>query len=119
MSGLNAVGAERAVKTGPKPKAPLARFVQFIRPQENGCWLWVGGCYGNGYGSFGVGSLTEGTRRKVLAHRFAYEQWNGPLAPGLVVDHLCRTPQCVNPDHLEAVTQQVNVKRGRRWETAA
>lgn len=31
---------------------------------------------------------------------------------GLVTDHLCRNPRCVNPKHLEAVTQKENLLRG-------
>lgn len=45
------------------------------------------------------------------AHRTAYEKAHGPIPDGLVIDHLCRNTACCNPDHLEAVTQRVNVLR--------
>ena len=47
-----------------------------------------------------------------LAHRFAYETFVGPIPEGLTIDHLCRIRHCVNPEHLEAVTDRVNILRG-------
>jgi hypothetical protein len=71
------------------------------------CWLWTGCRNKAGYGRIGV----EGRRVK-LAHRVSYELAKGPIPPGLVLDHLCRVPQCVRPEHLEAVPQSVNNSRG-------
>jgi hypothetical protein len=70
------------------------------------CWLWLGSTY-EGYGSVNVGS---GSRR---VHVVAYELAVGPVPNGLVLDHLCRTPACCNPAHLEPVTNQENVRRGK------
>ncbi len=69
------------------------------------CWVWTGQKR-RGYGRF------WNFGRNVSAHRFAYEQSVGPILPGLSLDHLCRNPSCVNPDHLEPVTQRENVLRG-------
>lgn len=63
-----------------------------------------------GYGYF----LLDGRERP--AHRVSYEWAYGPMPNGLVIDHLCRNPRCVNPAHLEAVTQLVNVQRGTASE---
>ena len=67
------------------------------------CWLWTGAKTG-GYGVFG-----HPQRR---SHRLSYEWLVGPIPEGLQMDHLCRVRACVNPDHLEPVTQQVNLLRG-------
>jgi len=76
---------------------------------ENDCWIWQGKSKNKGYGVIRIGG-----RRGVTAfvHRVLYEAAKGPIPDGLVIDHLCRNPACVNPDHLQAVTQAVNVQRG-------
>lgn len=78
-------------------------------PEPNsGCFLWIGYHNGEGYGKLSVGKSGS-----IYAHRFAYEQANGPIPEGMQLDHLCRTPSCVNPDHLEPVTNRENTLRGR------
>jgi hypothetical protein len=87
-------------------RLPL-RFWNKVLPIDGECWIWIGAITSNGYGSFGVSS-----GRGKSAHRHAYLTLVGPIAPGLDLDHLCRNRDCVNPDHLEPVTRQVNVDRG-------
>lgn len=77
----------------------------------NGCWVWMAS-KAAGYGKFRVGSQLDGTRRLVESHRWSYEALVGPIPEGLDLDHLCRNTACVNPDHLEPVTRQVNCHRG-------
>lgn len=71
------------------------------------CWLWTG-CVQDGYGRFNPGKGL----RVFRAHTYAYIQAKGPIPEGLELDHLCRNRNCCNPDHLEAVTRQVNFIRG-------
>ncbi len=101
--------------------APDTRFWNRVNkdgPLWNGtpCWLWTGylACrYGNlvGYGKFHV--RYEGSRQIMIpAHQWSYEQVKGLVPHGLEIDHLCRVLNCVNPDHLEAVTHYENQMRG-------
>lgn len=76
------------------------------------CWLWTSGTNENGYGCYNLSWLNGKPQGKVLAHRYAWESLVGPIPDGLVLDHLCRVPACINPDHLEPVTQAENNRRG-------
>jgi len=76
------------------------------REPNSGCWLWLGTTNGRDYGS-----LTRGNKVR-LAHRLSYERHKGAIPEGLQIDHLCRVPSCINPDHLEAVTSRENTLRG-------
>lgn len=74
-------------------------------PELGPCWIWKAG-KSDGYGSFCVNGRT------VHAHRFAYLNLRGEIPEGLEPDHLCRIRRCVNPFHLELVSQKVNILRG-------
>ncbi len=84
----------------------IDRLMLKVSPEPNsGCWLWTGAFDPNGYGRFHF----RGNGR--LAHRVCYELMRGPISDELQLDHLCRTPACVNPEHLEPVTAMVNQHR--------
>jgi hypothetical protein len=89
------------------------RFFQRILQLPSGCWEWQLAPDKDGYGLFSVGSATNGTARRVRAARWAYIEFVGEIADGLVIDHLCRNRICVNPAHLEPVTQLINTQEKR------
>lgn len=96
----------------PRWAPPRERFLQRIVLEADGCWRWTGATAGR-YGVF-----TESGRQE-MAYRVAFRWVNGWLPSGhrVVLDHLCRNPLCVNPQHLEAVTQRENCRRGQKGAT--
>lgn len=87
------------------------QFIKRIVYLENGCWKMTGHVNINGYTYFGY-TNPPGYRKSILAHRFSYERLVGPIAVGMVVDHLCRNRLCVNPSHMEIIGRGENVLRG-------
>lgn len=82
------------------------RFWMNVQTDGSGCWLWVGRIDRDGYGEYSV------NRHWRRAHRVAWQTLVGPIPDGLVIDHLCRVRRCVNPAHLEPVTNSENIRRG-------
>lgn len=80
------------------------------RVAANGCWEWRGAKTEFGYGKIGL--KQNGAYHSFTAHRVYYYMVKGPIDESLVIDHLCRNPACINPDHLEAVSQRENNARG-------
>jgi hypothetical protein len=89
----------------------IDRFMGYVDRLPSGCWYWTGArSRGRGnrkwYGSFHLGGRT------VRAHAFSCEVIGGkPCPPGHHRDHTCCFSMCVNPEHLDVVTREVNQQR--------
>lgn len=81
-------------------------FYSKLDKEHTECWIWTGKRALNGYGSLKINGKDK------TAHRMFYEYFIGAIGENQEVDHLCRNRQCVNPEHLEAVSHSVNVRRG-------
>lgn len=85
------------------------------------CWLWPGYLNPSGY-PCSIGLPLDYAVRcgklKVLPQRALYMLLSGPIPDGLELDHLCFTPACVNPWHLEPVTRSENLRRRRGYRTS-
>lgn len=116
--GLCSKHASRLARWGTTDARPRLRGRELFWSKVNkteGCWIWTGYRQPEGYGRVDAKTklTSSGTR---LAHRIAYELLVGPIPDGLHLDHLCRIPACVNPDHLEPVTSAENTRRGLHGE---
>lgn len=81
------------------------RFIDKIAITDN-CWIYRGHITSQGYGRIHIGKTSY------LVHRLMFIEKYGEIPRGLVLDHLCRNRACINPDHLEMVTNLENIKRG-------
>lgn len=71
-------------------------------PLDTPCRLWQGQLNSKGYG------CKTGGGRRVLAHRWVWEQINGPIPEGMIVMHRCDHPLCYRYDHLRLGTHADN-----------
>lgn len=92
------------------PRSTVLRL-ESVRRGAGECWEWDGAKNERGYGRTLVRRADGGTS-STLVHRVAYELARGAIAEGMTIDHICRTRACVNPAHMEVVTQGENTMRG-------
>ena len=87
----------------PSPRGWPTAIQRFLAKIEitDSCWIWTATKCAKGYGRF------NGT----TAHRFSYEHYKRPIPQHWQIDHLCKVTSCVNPEHLEAVTLEENLRR--------
>lgn len=90
---------------GTNPTIEWMLSVSTVDPQTD-CWVW------GKYKHEGYGRIHVSGKSCIQAHRHAYELVKGPIPDGCVIDHLCRNRACFNPDHLEAVSSEENIRRG-------
>lgn len=98
-------GEPRRFVRGHGTRKPIVWTVE-DRGYDTPCWIWGRHITTDGYGQMYVDN------RLVMAHRHYYEKAKGSIPRGLQLDHLCRVRACMNPDHLEPVTNAENVRRG-------
>ncbi len=93
------------MKKGQSMAEHLAAFAD-----TKGCWEWAGRI-----DKWGYGRVSYRGAFGFLAHRAAYIETNGSIPDGMTIDHLCRNRRCINPDHMEPVSNKVNILRGESW----
>lgn len=88
-------------------KTPIhVKLILYSEDGPNGCRVWMRGRNTHGYGRVSYNG------KWCAAHRVSYETFVGPIPAGLDLDHLCRNRACINPAHLEPVTEKENALRG-------
>ena len=89
----------------------VRNFWDRVRKDDaEGCWQWLGQTDKDGYGHITFWNGQGVTNKR--AHRHAYESLVGPIPKGMTIDHLCHNRTCVNPTHMEPVSNAVNLQRG-------
>jgi hypothetical protein len=69
---------------------------------QDGHWLWIGS-RSNGYGK-----LYWPPRGWQYAHRVVYRAAGGRIATGKHLHHTCGVRSCVNPEHLQVLTNRAH-----------
>lgn len=82
------------------------RMTKVVIDDETDCWLWLGAVTKQGYGTV---ADHRGTKNSTTAHRLFYRTYVGAIPTGESLHHICNNRRCVNPDHLQPISQRENV----------
>lgn len=106
---VNSEGGRKRIPLDDLP--PEERVLSKVDKERigTGCWIWTASQSKLGYGRLGY--KIEDKKRTLLAHRVVWVMNKGPIPDWAELDHLCRNPSCVNPNHLEPVTHVQNLLR--------
>lgn len=87
-----------AVATGRKKEKFQFQILDRVRfDLQTGCWIYTGNLTDRGYSP------------NHWSQRISYTLWRGVIPVGLVLDHNCEVKPCLNPWHLDPVTDAVNI----------
>lgn len=83
------------------------RFWDIVDVKDfGGCWEWPAK-----RATFTLNKMPNGAKsRTVMAYRYSYQFFNpDECIDGVTIHHKCANKKCVNPDHLQAVSNINNV----------
>lgn len=88
-----------------EPRKVMKKLVE-IGQSPGDCWEWIGTInHKTGYGKKTFAG------KDYLAHRWVFEMLQGPIPEDKVINHICSNRACVNPHHLEVVSQTENCRK--------
>ncbi len=89
----------------------LMRFLDKVRITPEGCREWTASTVRDRSKTLSYGQFWLDKKLR-LAHRVSFEHYNGPIPPGMTIDHICRNPLCVHPKHLRLLSLKENILCG-------
>lgn len=94
------------MKRGPRPVELETRLLQSAIPDGIGCLVRPGLTKKNGRPYIKYKGTTKN------AYRLLWEYKKGPIPKDMTLDHLCFNKACLNLEHMELVTRNINSIRG-------
>ncbi|HWK89902.1 MAG TPA: HNH endonuclease signature motif containing protein [Longimicrobium sp.] len=88
---------------------PLIERRIIIHDGSNPCWEWTGASVKSKRrprARYGMVKRRRVAHRPLLAHRYVYVLLVGSIPEGFEVHHRCKNTLCVNPAHLEALSEE-------------